>query len=461
MLLSSCLTAVCTAWAVALAGSAGADAADIPFETFSLEKNGLRVILSQDRTLPVVAVNVWYHAGPVNEVSGRSGFAHLFEHLMFQGSKHVGDDQHFKLLGSRGATDVNGTTSFERTNYIETVPSNELELALWLEADRMGFLLEDLTQEKLDTQRQVVMNEKRQSVDNAPYGPSHERLVQLLFGPKHPFYGAVIGSMQDLEAATLDDVRDFYTRYYAPANATLTLVGDFDAARAKQLIHTYFGSLPARERPKDPKVTTASIAQERRATLTEPVNLPQISMAWLTPAVFEAGDAELDVLAGILAGGKTSRLYRRLVYSQQLAQQVWAVQDSTALVSIFHAGVTAKPDSDLALLEREMLAAIDELATTPPSQQEVDRVRNGIVTQRVSDMQNVGGFSGRAELLNRYHQLAGDPGFQSRDLARYRAVTPADVQKVAKQALPPRGRVIVTTLPAAPTPDQGRPHALR
>ncbi len=458
MLPSWCLTALCAS-AVATASAAG----DIPFEAYNLEDNGLRVILSEDHTLPVVAVNVWYHAGPINEVKGRSGFAHLFEHLMFQGSKHVGDDQHFKLLSSRGATDVNGTTSFERTNYIETVPANELELALWLEADRMGFLLDDLTQGKLDTQRQVVMNEKRQSVDNAPYGPSHERLVQLLFGPEHPFYGAVIGSMQDLEAATLDDVRDFYSRYYAPANATLTLVGDFDAARARQLIHTYFASLPARERPKDPKVTTASITQERRATLTEPVNLPQISMAWLTPPVFEAGDADLDVLANILAGGKSSRLYRRLVHERPLAQQVWAQQDSTALVSIFHAGVTARPDSDLAQLEREVLAAIGELAATPPSQDEVDRVRNGLLTQLISGMQDVGGFSGRAEILNRYQQLAGDPGFLARDIERYRKVSPQSVQAAAKSALPARGRVIVTTLPTAvaPTPDQGRPHALR
>ena len=208
----------------------------LPFEKYTLESNGLEVILSQDDALPIVAVNLWYHTGPLNEPDGRTGFAHLFEHLMFQGSAHVGDDKHFKLLDSAGATGINGTTDYDRTNYFETVPANQLPLALWLESDRMGFLRQALSQDKLDNQRAVVMNERRQRIENVPYGPSRERLVQTLFPEGHPYYGYVIGSMEDLKAATLQDVKNFYDKYYAPANATLAIVGDIDVQKTKELV---------------------------------------------------------------------------------------------------------------------------------------------------------------------------------------------------------------------------------
>ena len=419
----------------------------IPFEKYALPGNGLEVILSEDHSLPIVAVNVWYHVGPINEAEHRTGFAHLFEHLMFQGSKHVGDDQHFKMLESRGASLINGTTDYDRTNYFETVPANEAELALWLESDRMGFLLDTLTQEKLDNQREVVMNERRQSIDNAPYGLSSERLVQTVFDARHPYYGYVMGSMEDLAAASLKDVQDFYTRYYAPGNATLVVAGDFDKEKIKGLINHYFGSLPRRDVPAARKIVTAPIPNDKDVSLQDAVAHPRMSMSWLSPAAYQPGDADADVLALILGGGKSSRMYRRLVYEQRLAQNVSVNQESLALASMFTVTVTANSGVDMAKLRAEVEKIVDEARTKPPTAEEVSRARNILLTHMVAQLQTIGGFGGKADMLNRYNQYVGDPGFFAQDLKRYDLVTPQTLQILAKNILDSNHRAVVTTVP--------------
>jgi zinc protease len=418
----------------------------IPFEKYVIPDNGLEVILGEDHSLPIVAVNIWYHVGPVNEAPGRTGFAHLFEHLMFQGSAHVGDDQHFRLLDAAGASQSNGTTDFDRTNYFETVPRNQLALALWLESDRMGFLLDTFTQQKLDLQRSVVMNERRQSVDNVPYGASEERLVQLLFAPDHPYYGNVIGSMVDLTAATLDDVSDFFTRYYAPANATLSIVGDIDVRETKALVAKYFGTLPRRDPPAPRPVVTQPLTAEKRLMVKEAVQLPRVAMAWLTPPAFAPGDADCDVLAFVLGGGRSSRLYRKLVYELQLAQDVSASQESLALTSIFRVVVTGRPGVDPRRLEAETQKVLDEIRAAAPSPQEVARARAQLTTALVASLQNVGGIGGKADTLNRYNQYAGDPGYFETDLGRYQRVTPASVLAIAKKILDTHARAVVVTV---------------
>ena len=285
----------------------------IPFEKYTLP-NGLEVILSEDKTLPVVAVNLWYHVGAANEKAGLTGFAHLFEHMMFEGSKNVGEKKHFQYLEAAGASNVNASTQFDRTNYFEVLPSNQLELGLWLESDRQGFLLDTLDRAKLTNQRDVVRNERRQSFENVPYGLSQEALFHALFPTTHPYYGVVIGSHADVEAARLKDVREFFKDYYTPNNATLAIVGDFEKAKTKELIEKYFGPFKRGPVMPKPSVPMPVITSEKRVTVTDTIQLPQVMMGWLTPPAFAAGDAELDLASQILGGGKTSRLYQELVY---------------------------------------------------------------------------------------------------------------------------------------------------
>lgn len=420
---------------------------DIPQERYVLPSNGLEVILAVNHRLPIVAVNIWYHAGPANEAEGRTGFAHLFEHLMFQGSKHVGDDRHFKLLEAAGASLINGTTSFDRTNYFETVPANQLALALWLESDRMGFLHPSLSEEKLQNQRDVVMNERRQSVDNAPYGKSREALIQTLFQKGHPYHGNVIGSMDDLQAASLKDVRDFYDAYYAPANATLVVAGDFDPQEAKALIQAYFGDLPRRKAPSKPTIKTPPITVERRVEIREDIALPRVSAAWHAPTAYAPGDATADVLATVLGQGRSSRLYRALVFEQQIAQDVQAWQYSLGLASIFGVQATAKPGVSLDKLEMALWREIEKIRTTPPSAAEVAKAQNLLATSLVAGLQSIGGFGGVADMLNRYNHYLGDPDYFSQDLARYSKVDPKAVQTLAYSLLDPNKRAVVLTLP--------------
>jgi zinc protease len=415
----------------------------LAFEKYTLA-NGLEVILSENHRVPLVAVNIWYHVGPANERAGRTGFAHLFEHMMFEGSEHVGAKAHFRYLDAAGATGINATTSFDRTNYFETLPSNQLELGLWLESDRMGYLLGTLDQEKLQNQKDVVRNERRQTTEGAPYGLVEEEVYHRLFPESHPYYGNVIGSHADIEAARLDDVRDFFREYYTPNNASLAIVGDFDPAAAKQLVAKYFGSLV--RGPVVPKieVTTPSVRAERRAIVTDRVEFPRVYMAWLTPAIYEAGDAESDVLAYILGGGKSSRLYKRLVHEKQIAEDVSADNSSLLLGSVFEIEATAKPGVKPEELQKAIDGVLAEFRSQGPSAAELVRARNVLQTGLVESLES---FSAVANRLNQYNQYRHDPGYLETDFRRYSEVTAADLKRAAGRELSRDHRVLVYGVP--------------
>jgi zinc protease len=430
-------------------------ASDIPriaFEKYALP-NGLEVILSQDRQLPMVAVNLWYHVGPANEEPGRTGFAHLFEHMMFQSSKHVPADSHIRLLEAAGASNLNGTTDFDRTNYFETVPSNQLELALWLESDRMGYLLEKVDQAALSNQQDVVRNERRQSVENQPYGLAGEALVQTLFPKGHPYYGDVIGSHEDIQAARLDDVSRFFRQYYAPNNASLAIVGDIDTAATKKLVEKYFGTL--RRGPAVPpiKAETPRITAERRKVVPSRVQLPRVSMAWLTPPAFKPGDAEAEMVADILGGGRSSRLYKKLVYELQIAQNVFAMQNSLMLGSMFQIQATARPGHTAEELEQAIDKELELIRTQPPTAAEVERARNSIESAIIGGLDRLGGFGGVADRLNMYNHYLGTPGYLEEDIRRYRAATPQSLQAFAREHLTTSSRVVVQAVPGQPRID--------
>ena len=441
----------------ARAGVAGAAAAaavqttagDIPkieFEKYTLP-NGLEVILSEDHRLPLVAVNLWYHVGPANEDAGRTGFAHLFEHMMFQGSKHVQGDTHFKSLEGAGASLVNGTTDFDRTNYFETVPANQLELALWLESDRMGYLLDQVDQANLSNQQDVVRNERRQSVENQPYGIVEEAVFHELFPKGHPYYASVIGSHADIQAAKLEDVQNFFKLYYAPNNASLAVVGDFDKAATKALIEKYFGTLKQGKPVPKPSVTVPTIAAEKRAVVKDRVELPKVYMAWLTSPIFKPGDADADIAASILGTGRSSRLFKKLVYEQQIAQTVSANQQSLMLGSVFTIEATARPGHTPEELEKAIEAELAALRDNGPDKSEVERARNVIETRTVQGLETLGGFGGVADRLNSYNHFLGNPGFLPEDIQRYRAVTPESVKTFVQQQLKPTARVVVYGVP--------------
>jgi predicted Zn-dependent peptidase len=429
--------------------AAGRESLAIPNEKYTLP-NGLEVILSVDRKLPIVAVNVWYHVGAYHEQAGRTGFAHLFEHMMFQGSKHVADDVHISLLEQIGGTDLNGSTSFDRTNYYETVPSNQVETALWLESDRMGFLLDALTQEKLDTQREVVKNERRQSVETAPYGLAREKAWQALFPLPHPYHGDVIGSMEDLNAATLDDVKGFFRQWYAPSNATLTIVGDIDLPKTKALVEKYFASLPTTPKPTLPKVEPVKLTAPVVIRHEERVaQLPLLTMQWHTPPYLQEGDATADVLATALTTGRASRLYRRLVLEKQLAQSVSSTQQSQGAQSVFSIDVVARPDVSTDTLQKEVDAILDEVRRDGITAEEIARARTRYDTRTLGGLQAVGGGGGKAEVLQSYNHFIGEPSYIAQDLARYEKVTPESVKQFARNTLPANARVILHAVPPA------------
>ena len=432
--------------AVLVAGFATAAAADKPgnwpqikYEKYKLP-NGLEVILSEDHRLPLVAVNLWYHVGPMYEKPGRTGFAHLFEHMMFQGSKNVGEKAHFKYLEAAGASDINGTTDFDRTNYFETLPSNQLELALWLESDRMGFLLETLDGPKLANQRDVVRNERRQSTENAPYGLPEEAMLQALYPAPNPYHGVVIGSHADIEAARLDDVREFFRQYYTPNNASLAIVGDFDPATVKKMVEKYFGPIPSGPPVPPVNYKTQPITQEKQFTVSDEVELPRVYMLWITPPYFTPGDADADMVAHVLGGGKSSRLYKKLVYEQQIAQDVESQRYPLKLGSFFYVQVTCKPG---VTPDRVQKAIDDELSAfrkDGPTAQEVEQARNSIQSAMVFRLQRMGGV---ADLLNMYNQFLGDPGKLDWDLNRYDAVTAQSMKQFADTTLTDNSRVVM------------------
>ncbi|HEX3157715.1 MAG TPA: pitrilysin family protein [Gemmatimonadaceae bacterium] len=425
----------------------------IPIESYRLP-NGLFVVLSEDRTAPIVAVNLWYHVGSANERAGRTGFAHLFEHMLFQGSAHVEANEHFELVQRAGGT-LNGSTWLDRTNYFETVPSNQLALALWLEADRMGQLLPAMTQQKLDTQRDVVKNERRWSVDNQPYGDWWERLPALAFPPEHPFHHSLIGSFEDLDAASLPDVADFFATYYTPDNAVLSIAGDFDPAEAKRLVETYFGPIPSgASRPPLPDMRVpATFGGWRREVVHADVALTRLFLAFRSP-VYGSDDYYAASIAGAILGMRNgSRLHRALVREQQIAADASAYTfDLTKGTDLLIVDVTARPDADATQLERQVAREVDRMRTDGVTADEVERAVALIETDLVASLQSAGS---RADKLSLYATYFQDPAMLNGEVERYRGVTAEQVSAFARERLGEDNRVSLLYVPREP--DAGPP----
>jgi zinc protease len=422
--------------------AAAAPKIDIPFERYVLA-NGMRVILHVDRTSPLVAVNVRYHVGSKDEKPGRTGFAHLFEHLMFMGSKNAPYPSFDALMEAWGGHN-NGTTNTDRTNYYEVGPSNLLETFLWLEADRLATLPEVITAEELGKQRLVVQNERRQSYENRPYGKAQLLLPEALYPAGHPYRWPTIGSHQDLEAARVEDVRDFFQRFYVPANASIVVAGDFDPALARKLVDKYFGWQPTRPVPPKGSAPLPVLAKDKPLETEDRVALPRLYLAWHSPALFAPGDADLDLGAAILGSGKTSRLYRTLVFDRKIAQDVSASQSSMLLGGRLTVTATAKPGHTLDELAKAIDQEVARLRAEGPTAEEVEGARN---KQLADFYRGIDSLEQRADLLNHYEQLFGDPGSFTRDLERYRAVTPASV-KTALARVTGQGRVVLRVVPA-------------
>ncbi len=416
----------------------------VPYEMFRLP-NGLTVIVHEDHSAPVVSVNCWYHVGSGRETPGRTGFAHLFEHLMFEGSKNVPEGAFDRWLEAVGG-DNNGSTQVDRTNYYENVPANALEMPLFLESDRMGFLLDVLKPETVDGQRDVVKNERRQGVENQPYGKVEDVMPPALFPKDHPYSWPVIGSMADLSAASQEDVRDFFKKWYGAANASLVIAGDVDAKQARRLAEKWFADVPKSE-PVEPITPRPVVLRgEKRIVVEDKVQLPRLYLAWVTPPAFAPGDAALDAVSAVLAAGKNSRLYKRLVYELQVAQDVTAFQDSNALASNFQVIVTARSGHGLEEIRKLVDEELSRLQESPPSERELLRFQNRVETAFFDRLERVGGFGGKADQLNAYYFRTGNPDYYEEDLARYRSLQPNDVQAAARQFLGP-GRVLVSVVP--------------
>jgi zinc protease len=418
----------------------------VPYTMFTLP-NGLTVILHEDHTTPTVSVNTWYHVGSGREKPGRTGFAHLFEHLMFMGSGNVPEGKFDQWLEAAGGNN-NGSTNEDRTNYFEDVPSNALELPLFLESDRMAYLLKSMTEEDVNLQRDVVKNERRQNYENAPYGMASIILAENLFPPDHPYHWPTIGSMEDLSAARYQDVVEFFKSYYGPNNASLSIAGDIDPVKTRALVEKWFADVPAGPSVAPLSPPSAVLAGEKRLFMEDQVSLPRLYMAWLTPAVFRPGDAEMDLLANVLAGGKNSRLYRRLVYELQIAQDVEAYQGSQALASTFMVVATARAGRTLTEIEKVIQEEITRLKGEPPSARELGRAVNRFEASFLDRLEMVGGFSGKAELLNAYYVRTGNPDYFQEDLARYRAIDPKDLSVAARFHLKDDARVVLSIVPA-------------
>ena len=424
---------------------APAEPLQVAYRLFTLP-NGLTVILHQDRSVPIVAVNTWYHVGSANERPGRTGFAHLFEHLMFEGSKHVKEGEFDTLLEAAGGNN-NGSTENDRTNYIIDVPSNALELALFLESDRMGYLLDTMSPERVNGQRDVVKNERRQNYENRPYGYAFLELSKMLFPEQHPYSWPTIGYMEDLTAASHEDVVEFFKKYYTPNNASLVIAGDIDLDATQTLVKKWFGEI-SKGAPVEPLAApAASLTTVKRKTITDQVQLPRLHLAWLTPSAYAPGDAALDVVASILTSGKNSRLFKRLVYDTQMAQTVAAFQDSQRFTGTFLIMATARPGRTMEEIQKAIDEEMERLRREPPDEREVQRALNEIEASFYRQMERVGGFGGKAEQLNAYYFAGGNPDFFAEDLARYMEITPADVQAAVRKWLPPDRRVELIVAP--------------
>jgi zinc protease len=440
------LSCIC---AVALLGAAlraaDAPALRVPYTEFTLP-NGLHVILHRDTSVPVVSVNVWYHVGSANERPGRTGFAHLFEHLMFEGSKNVREGAFDEWLEAVGGNN-NGSTNSDRTNYYIDVPSNGLELALFLESDRMGYLLEPMTPERVNGQRDVVKNERRQSYENAPYGKAFLRLPELLYPANHPYHWSTIGSMEDLSAASYEDVVAFFKTYYVPNNASLVIAGDIDIAETRRLVEKWFSEIPRGPDPPPIAPPPVMLTEVKKETMTDRVQLPRLYLAWHTPALLNPGDSAMDIVASLLTGGKNARLYKRLVYEMQIAQDVNASQQSSRLGSVFVISATARPGETLDKIRQVIDEEIEKLKAAPADEREMARAMNQIEASFFRAMERVGGFGGKADQLNGYYTRTGMPDYFEEDLARYRSLSAADIQSATAMYLPKDRRIELTVLP--------------
>ncbi|MGH7470580.1 MAG: M16 family metallopeptidase [Longimicrobiales bacterium] len=442
------LLVVAASWLVSL-GVGTAAAQTLPplrHEKYTLA-NGLEVILHQDTSVPLVSVNVWYKVGSGDEQPGRTGFAHLFEHVMFMGSQNVPVGQFDVWLESAGARN-NGTTDEDRTLYYEDLPSNALALALWLEADRMGWLLPTMDQEKLDIQRGVVQNERRQGVDNVPYGRAYETIVAALFPKDHPYSWDVIGSLADLSAASLDDVQGFFRKYYAPNNASIAIAGDFAMDEAKALVNRFFSAIPRGPAiDRRASVPAPAITRDTFLVLEDHVQLPRVYYTWPSVKIYGAGDAERDVLAYVLAGDKTSRLYKRLVYELQVAQDVEAFQSGHRMDGLFQISVTPKPGQQPETLARLVNEEMQKIARAGITAGELERAQSRFLSQFLDGLASV---NGKAFQLNHYNYFVGNPDWVRQDAARYSRVTAADVQRAAAEQFA-KPKVVLTVVPQGQT----------
>jgi zinc protease len=416
---------------------------NIPFSQHTLE-NGLRVIIHEDRRLPMVAVNIWYHVGSKDEHPGRTGFAHLFEHLMFEGSEHY-DKGYFHPLQEAGAA-LNGSTNPDRTNYWEVVPTNALDLALWMESDRMGYLLPALTLQKFETQREVVLNERRQNYENRPYGLATMAIVAAMFPWDHPYHWMTIGETADLKAAAFDDVREFFRTYYHPSNASLVVAGDVETADALDRVRAHFEEIPAGPKPALLQ-SSVELAYERRLVLEDRIELPRLYLGWLSPAMFTSGDAEMDLLSDLFANGKVSRLYRALVYERRIASEVMAFQNSRELAGFWQIVATAAPGHTLEELQQAIDDELAKLVADGPTPDEMERGHAQVEAQFVYRLQTLGGFGGKADQLNAYSVFLNDPAYFERDLARYESVTADDLHRAARKYLRTDNRVALSVVP--------------
>lgn len=407
--------------------------------------NGLRIVLLPDRSRPLVSVNLWYHVGSKNESPGRTGFAHLFEHMLFQGSQNVGTNDHFALIQQVGGV-ANGSTSYDRTNYYETLPSHCLELGLWLESDRMGFLLPALDEEKLQKQKDVVMNERRQRVDNQPYGRAFETLHELLYPEGHPYRWPVIGYMDDIAATTLAEVHEFFGTYYRPNNAVLTLVGDFEPGGALELVKRYFGDLPDGPKPPLAQVApaVATGTQATRHELRDIVNLPRLYMAWRGPGLADGDWQAGDLYSVAACGGKSSPLYRDLVLEREIAQDIYVGMVPLELESTLLAAMTLRPGIDPAEAEEVLLQTLRGWRTSPPGQDDFERAQN---KTRIAHLHEVESFESRADLLSLFATHHGDAALIDSELERYARVTPNDVLEFAQRYHDPKRTVTLWVLP--------------
>ena len=415
----------------------------IPYERLTL-KNGLEVLLHEDHRIPVVAVDMWIHVGSGDEVTGKTGFAHLFEHMMFQGSRNVPEDKHFDILREAGGSQMNGTTSFDRTNYFEVVPTNQIETALWLESDRLGFLLDHVNDKSLQNQIDVVRNERRQRLDNVPYGAAHFALYEALYPEGHPYRHLVIGKHEDIEGAKLDDVRAFFTKWYTPANATIAIAGDVDKKRAAELAEKWFGGLASLEKPVHVVPAVPVLVENIRKEVEDPfAKLARVQLAWHSPAQLAPGDADLGVLADVLGHDGWGRLYKVLVVDKQLAQSVDVSQDGMGFSGVFDVSVTLKPGVAVkdveGILKRELLKVL----YAGPTDAEV---RRSVVDTETNVLFGQDEILGRVESLQSYNHFTGDPGYLSKYLDEVRSRTNETVRKAARRFLA-KPRVEIVTLP--------------